>query len=102
MCVFALPLQYRAHPKRFPGAGLGKYLELAEKLHMPDEDILLDMHQMICVGAYGGVTSSVCPLNNPPPLRCPLALAGGRQIEKTEHCAHILIGSCLHFQSMKG
>ncbi|EIE18644.1 cytochrome P450 [Coccomyxa subellipsoidea C-169] len=50
--------EYRAHPKRFPGAGLGKYLELAEKLHMPDEEILLDMHQMICVGAYGGVTSS--------------------------------------------
>lgn len=26
---------------------------------MPEEDILMDMHQMICVGAYGGVTSAV-------------------------------------------
>lgn len=52
-------VQYRARPHKYPNAGLGKYLERAEKLYMPEEDILMDMHQMICVGAYGGVTSSV-------------------------------------------
>ncbi|CAL8464293.1 g3828 [Coccomyxa elongata] len=50
--------QYRARPHKYPWAGLGRYLAAAEKLKMPDEDILMDMHQMICVGAYGGVTSA--------------------------------------------
>ena len=54
-----LCVQYRARPHKYPNAGLGKYLAGAEKLYMPEEDILMDMHQMICVGAYGGVTSSV-------------------------------------------
>ena len=52
-------VQYRAKPHKYPWAGLGKYLAIAEELNMAEEDILLDMHQMICVGAYGGVTSAV-------------------------------------------
>lgn len=55
----SLSVQYRARPHKYPWAGLGRYLAAAEKLRMPEEDILMDMHQMICVGAYGGVTSAV-------------------------------------------
>lgn len=55
-------MQFRANPGKYPDAGLTTYLPEAKKLGLADEDILMDMHQMVCVGAYGGVTSAVCPL----------------------------------------
>ena len=63
LCVIAL--QFRANPGKYPDAGLTTYLPEAEKLGLADEDIIMDMHQMVCVGAYGGVTSAVCPFPSP-------------------------------------
>ena len=60
--------QYRANPEKYPDASLGKYLEGAKQKGLTEAEIVMDMHQAVCVGAFGGVTSVVSAL-------CPRFLA---------------------------
>lgn len=77
MHPFWCTAQYRKHPEDYPDASLGKYLEGAKAKGLTEAEILMDMHQAVCVGAYGGVTSVVgalphqhCLYRGAPHLTC--------------------------------
>ena len=105
-CSHVPALQYRAHPERYPDASLGNYLKGAEGLS--EGEILMDMHQMVCVGSYGGVTSVVSPFIHE--FRT-LNIAGLGRLARcsacTAHCGHARIhaaaalGTTMHVHSMQ-
>ncbi|KAK9828853.1 hypothetical protein WJX72_002414 [[Myrmecia] bisecta] len=68
--AFKLLLEYlrvalaktRADPAAYAGTGLSNYLASPEAQRLMDDEILLDMHQMLAVGAYGICTQGAALL----------------------------------------